>query len=106
MNYKIISSITFLKNAKKLSKQYPSFKGELKGLCVYIVESLYSGRQISNNCYIIRMGIFSKKIGKFGGERVQLSIKIVKDIVYLLSVNDIGGFNDDVDVWLKEVDFG
>ena len=101
MNYRVIPSTIFLENSMKLSKKYPSFKDELESLCNYMVENLYFGRHISDKCYIIRMEISSKKVTKFSNTRVLLSIKIVKDIVYLLSVNDIDGFNEEVDVWLS-----
>jgi hypothetical protein len=104
MNYRTIPTITFLNNAKRLSKQYSSFKNELESLCVYVLENQYFGRLISNNFYLIRMEISSKKIGKLSGKRANLSIKIINDNIYLLSINDVDFFEEEMNLLLEKVD--
>ncbi|HVW13543.1 MAG TPA: type II toxin-antitoxin system RelE/ParE family toxin [Mucilaginibacter sp.] len=46
------------------------------------------GQPLGNNCYKIRMAIFSKHKGKSGGARVITYVKIVDEVIYLLSIYD------------------
>lgn len=46
------------------------------------------GTPLGNNCYKIRMAISSKNKGKSGGARVITYVKIIDEVVFLLSIYD------------------
>lgn len=48
----------------------------------------FQGSPLGKNCYKVRMSIASKNQGKSGGARVITCVKIVNDVLYLLSVYD------------------
>lgn len=90
MNCSVKVSDQFEKELKKLTKKYPSLKGEF----IELVESLqinpYQGIFIGNNCYKIRLAISSKGKDKSGGARVITYIKINENTILLLSIYSKG----------------
>ena len=60
----------FDKQAKALSKKYPSFKDDLKELTKTLEENPEAGYQVIKDIYKIRMAIKSKNKGKSGGASV------------------------------------
>lgn len=60
----------FDRQAKALSKRYPSLKNDLKELSKTLVNNPESGTLLFDDVYKIRMAIKSKNKGKSGGARV------------------------------------
>ena len=79
MNYRIILSNSFLKEAKRLSKKYSSFKKDLESLQHELELNPHSGIDLGNGLRKVRMAIKSKGRGKSHGARV---------ITYLLLVSE------------------
>ena len=79
MNYRIILSNSFLKEAKRLAKKYRSFKEDLEILQNELQQNPYSGIDLGNGLRKVRMAIKSKGRGKSHGARV---------ITYLLLVSE------------------
>lgn len=55
---------------------------------ISLIKDPASCKPLGNNCFKIRMAISSKNKGKSGGARVITYVKIVDEIVYLLSIYD------------------
>ena len=70
MNYRIIPSTSFLKEAKRLAKKYPSFKNDLEILQKELIINPNSGVEIGVGLRKVRMAIGSKGKGKSHGARV------------------------------------
>ena len=60
----------FLKQAKHLTKKYPSFPEDLKVLINEITENPLAGKDLGGGVRKLRMTIKSKGKGKSGGARV------------------------------------
>lgn len=88
MNYSVKSIEVFERQAKKLTKKYPSLKSELLALVQELKQNPEQGTAIGNSCYKIRLAIKSKGKGKSGGARVITNFVVAKDAVYLLSIYD------------------
>ncbi len=88
MSYKIKTIPYFDKQAKKLSKKYPSFKKDLLALINSLEENPMQGVALGNDCYKVRLSIKSKGKGKSGGARVVSYVIAVRKASYLLSVFD------------------
>jgi len=90
MNYKVDALAVFEKQAKRLSKKYPSLKDDLKILIGILEENPTTGIALGNNFFKIRLKISSKGKGKSGGARVITYLKVVKNTVYLSAIYDKG----------------
>jgi mRNA-degrading endonuclease RelE of RelBE toxin-antitoxin system len=88
MSYSIKTISVFEKQARRLSRKYPSLKNDLLKLVQSLKEDPLQGTSLGNNCYKIRMAISSKGQGKSGGSRVITHLVVVKKLVYLLSIYD------------------
>jgi mRNA-degrading endonuclease RelE of RelBE toxin-antitoxin system len=88
MSFDILPTPEFSRELKKLSKKYASIKSDLSQLLVSLEEDPTLGQSLGNNCYKIRMAISSKNKGKSGGARVITYVKILDEIIYLLSIYD------------------
>ena len=88
MNYKVDSIPFFDKQAKRLSKKYPSLKSDLKSLGENISIKPNQGNSLGNNFYKIRLSITSKGKGKSGGARIITYVKIIETTVYLVYIFD------------------
>lgn len=86
MNYEIILTDNFKKEAKKLSKKYASLKLELTVLGEILQGNPTFGTSLGNNIYKIRLAIESKGKGKSGGARVISLVKVTQETIYLLSI--------------------
>lgn len=88
MSFKVIPSDKFKREAKRLTKKYPSIKSELAGLAQMLSASPETGTPLGNNFYKIRLAIKSKGKGKSGGGRV-ITYTVTSDReVYLLTIYD------------------
>lgn len=101
MSYSVKSIGVFERQAKRLTKKYPSLKSELLALVRELKENPSQGALIGKNCYKIRMAIKSKGKGKSGGVRVITNFVVANDAVYLLSIYDK---SDKVSLSNKELD--
>lgn len=90
MSYKIELSEHFKKEAKRLTKKYPSLKKELTELFKELEDNPTSGTPLGNNVYKIRLAIASKGKGKSGGARVISYVQINDVSVLLLSIYNKG----------------
>jgi mRNA-degrading endonuclease RelE of RelBE toxin-antitoxin system len=88
MNYKIVSIPLFDKQAKRLSKKYPSLKVDLEKLIDSLQYNPEQGSPLGNKFYKIRLHIASKAKGKSGGARVITYVKVLNTTVYLTSIYD------------------
>ena len=88
MNYRVLVTDNFKRQAKPLAKKYHSFKSDLNQLIDVLTESPTQGILLGKNCYKIRLAIKSKNKGKSGGARVITCVKVENGTVYLLSIYD------------------
>ncbi len=88
MSYNVKTISIFEKQARRLSRKYPSLKNDLLLFIKSLKENPEQGIALGNQCYKIRLAIKSKAKGKSGGARVITHIVIYKKIVYLLTVYD------------------
>jgi len=103
MSFNIKTIQYFDKQAKKLSKKYPSFKDDLAVLIESLTNDPKQGIPMGRNCYKIRMAVKSKDKGKSGGTRVITHIVIVEEKVFLLSVYDKSDKDNISDKEVKEL---
>lgn len=88
MGFDIIPTEIFKKEARRLSKKFPSLKEELRELDRLLTDQPKSGVDLGHNTFKIRLGIKSKGKGKRGGGRV-ITYVLTKDReVYLLYIFD------------------
>lgn len=88
MNFKISPTPLFEKELKRLSKKYISIKADLSAEILSLMKNPTMGKALGNNCFKIRMAISSKNKGKSGGARIITYVKIVDEVIYLISIYD------------------
>lgn len=88
MRFEIAVLPPFLRQLKRLSKHYPSPKGEVVALSQRLEEDPMIGDAIGRSCRKIRIAIASKGSGKRGGGRVITPIHIEGRMVFLLHLYD------------------
>jgi mRNA-degrading endonuclease RelE of RelBE toxin-antitoxin system len=88
MSFEIISISKFDRQAKRLSKKFPSLKNELSLLFDSLEANPFQGDSIGHDCYKIRIAIASKGKGKSSGGRVISHVLVKDEVVYLLSIYD------------------
>ena len=88
MNYKVKTTDSFERDAKRLQKKHPSLKEDVIALINSLETSPSIGDILGKDCYKIRIAIKSKGKGKRGGGRVITCVKIVNQTVYLLTIYD------------------
>ncbi len=88
MKYNVIPTPRFKREAKKLLKRYSSLKSELFELEKTISENPYSGIDLGNNTFKIRIAIKSKGKGKSAGGRVITYVINEFSEVMLLTIFD------------------
>jgi mRNA-degrading endonuclease RelE of RelBE toxin-antitoxin system len=103
MNFSVIPSDKFKKEAKRLSKKYPSLKEELADLNEILSNKPETGTQLGNDTYKIRIAIKSKGKGKSGGGRVITYVVSDNKEVYLLTIFDKSEFENVDDKTLKNI---
>ena len=103
MNYNIELSANFKKEAKRLTKKYPSLKGELVTLFTEVEENPKLGIPLGNDTYKIRLAIASKNKGKSGGARVLSFVKVTQTAVLLFSIYSKGEIDSLTDKQIKEL---
>jgi mRNA-degrading endonuclease RelE of RelBE toxin-antitoxin system len=103
MSYNIELSANFKKEAKRLSKKYPSLKTELAELFDELQENPTLGTPLGNDIYKIRLGISSKNKGKSGGARVLSFVKVTQTTVLLFSIYSKGEIDNFSDKQIQEL---
>ena len=88
MNYNIIPTGLFKKQAKRLCKKYHSLPEELRKLELILSTNPRSGIDLGNNTYKIRISIQSKGKGKRGGARIVTFVVSIDEEVYFLTIYD------------------
>ncbi len=99
----VITISNFEKEAKRITKKYPSFKNDLEELIKELEEHPTKGTALGMDCFKIRWAITSKAKGKSSGARVITCYKVIRDTVFLLSVYDKSYQEDIDDKRLKEI---
>lgn len=103
MSFSVIPSDKFKKEAKRLSKKYPSLKEELAELNDTLASQPETGTTLGNDTYKIRLAIKSKGKGKSGGGRVITYVVKDNKEVYLLTIYDKSEFENVDDKTLKNI---
>lgn len=104
MNYEVVVTPEFKRDAKGLSKRHRSFKDDLKELVLSLQSNPFQGDELKPNIRKIRMAISSKGKGKSGGARVITYTVIYSSEsgkVFLMNVYDKSDYST-VDVNLIE----
>ncbi len=95
--------MNFRKEAKRLTKKYPSLKTELAELFTELEENPTTGTPLGNDIYKIRLAIASKNKGKSGGARVLSFVKVTQTTVLLFSIYNKGEIDNITDKEIKEL---
>jgi mRNA-degrading endonuclease RelE of RelBE toxin-antitoxin system len=103
MSYSIELSSNFKKEAKRLSKKYPSLKKELAELFTELEDNPTLGTPLGNDIYKIRLAIASKNKGKSGGARVLSFVKVTQTTVLLFSIYSKGEVDSLTDKQIQEL---
>ena len=103
MSYKVEASRQFVKEAKRLSKKYPSLKQELSVLIENLSKNPNIGISIGSQVFQIRLAIASKGKGKSGGGRVITYVYIEESRVLLLTIYNKGEKESVTDFEIKEL---
>ena len=101
MNYNVIPSEKFKKEAKRLIKKFQSLKQELSDLGKLLSVNPESGTALGNSIYKIRVAIKSKGKGKSGGARVITYVISENEEIYLLTIYDKSEFDSIDDKIIK-----
>ena len=88
MSFKIVYTSSFGKELKKLYSKYPSIKSDFKKLLSSLLENPEQGKALGNSCFKLRMAITSKGRVKSGGARIITCIKIIDELIFLISIYD------------------
>jgi hypothetical protein len=88
MSFNVITTTGFKKQAKKIGSKHHSLKSDIEFLIDLLEQNPLLGEPLGNDCFKVRMAIFSKGKGKSGGARVITCVKVVENDVYLLSIYD------------------
>lgn len=103
MSFSVIPSDKFKKEARRLSKKYPSLKEELAELNETLANQPETGTALGNDTYKIRLAIKSKGKGKSGGGRVITYVVKDNKEVYVLTIYDKSEFENVDDKTLKNI---
>ena len=88
MSYNLLTTPEFEKEAKRISKKYPSLKNDLKILFSSLIENPIQGFSLGNHFYKLRLAISGKKSGKSGGARIITFIRVLDEEIILVSIYD------------------
>ncbi len=103
MSYRVDTTPNFEKEAKRLIKKYKSLKTEILSLIESLEEAPEQGTHLGDNIYKIRLAVKSKGKGKRGGTRVMTKVKIVDQVVYMLSIYSKGEKDDISDKEIQDL---
>ena len=103
MNFSVIPSEKFKREARRLAKKFPSLKQELTVLNGTLSIKPEAGTSLGNDTYKIRLAIKSKGKGKSGGARVITYVISANKEVYLLTIYDKSEFDSLDDKTIKSI---
>ncbi|MGB3588954.1 MAG: type II toxin-antitoxin system RelE/ParE family toxin [Tunicatimonas sp.] len=103
MNYKVIPTPRFKRQAKKLLKRYRSLLAELQAFEQDLMANPEQGQSLGQNAYKIRVAVKSKGKGKSGGVRVITCLITEEAEIYLLTIYDKSEVESVDDKNLKEM---
>jgi hypothetical protein len=103
MNYRVDTILLFDKQAKRLSKKYPSLKNDLIALVDSLSQEPLQGTSLGNNFYKIQLAITAKGKGKSGGTRIITYVKVIDTTVYLSAIYDKGEKSSISEIELKSI---
>ena len=103
MNYKVDTIPPFDKELKFLAKKHSSLVKDYELFLDLIEENPIQGDALGKDCYKIRLAITSKGKGKSGGARIIVCVKVIRKVVYLLSIYDKSEKENITDADLKEL---
>jgi hypothetical protein len=84
----VVLTDDFKRDAKKLIRKYRSIASEISNLVESLEIDPIQLEPLGKDCYKIRMAIASKNKGKSGGSRIITCVKIIDEMVILLSIYD------------------
>lgn len=88
MNFNIIVTTCFKKQAKRIVNKHRSLRSDIEALLLSLEQNPLQGEPLGKDCYKVRMAIASKNRGKSGDSRVITCVKVVDQNVYLLAIYD------------------
>ena len=103
MNFSVIPTDKFKKEAKRLVKKFPSLKEELSHLNIILSSQPETGTALGNSTYKIRLAIKSKGKGKSGGAQIITYVITETKEVYLLTIYDKSEFDTIDDRIIKTI---
>ena len=86
--FDVVPTPRFLRQVKKLKKEYKSLVSELIEFEDTLSENPNQGTDLGNNTYKVRLAIESKNSGKSGGARIITYVITEQKEVYLVSIYD------------------
>lgn len=106
MNCRIINSIRFAKDLKRLAKRYRSIKQDYANLLESLHENPLQGVDLGKNLRKVRMAITAKGKGKSGGARVITFTVVITQTdaeIMLLTIYDKSEKDNITDTELLEI---
>jgi hypothetical protein len=91
MNYEIVTTDSFRRKFKALSKKYRSLSDDLASFKEALSQNPKMGDDLGHNVRKVRMAIVSKNKGKSGGARIityTVLVDVINTDIYLLTVYD------------------
>jgi hypothetical protein len=91
MKYEILTTDTFRRAFKALSKKYRSLPDDLAAFKKMLLQNPEMGDDLGNNIRKIRIAIASKNKGKSGGARIityTALVDVINADIYLLTIYD------------------
>ena len=103
MNYKIILTSRFEKEAKKIARVYPLFKKDIEALLESLSSNPIQGSHLGHGIYKVRIQITGKPTGKRYGARSLHAVFSAQRKLYQLSIYDKSVKKDLNSAELKEL---
>jgi hypothetical protein len=88
VNYEVLTTEEFLKDAKSIIKIYPGFKRDIQNVISILQENPEQGDHLGHGLYKLRVSISGKSSGKSYGARVIHLVISVHRKVFLLKAYD------------------
>lgn len=103
MTYKLIPTLRFKDQTKRLIRKFPSLKTELPEFEKSLAADPQQGTSLGNNTFKVRLAVRSKGKGKSAGMRVITYLVTKQQEIYLLSIYDKSELETVTDKDLKKL---
>lgn len=107
MSFEVVTTPNFDKEAKRLSKRWPSLRADLGELFEDLAENPRMGTALGQDVYKVRLRVASTGKGSSGGARVITVVRYADGVVYPCSIyskNEKDSISDkEIKELLKEV---